>query len=441
MGAIVGLAALAFLAGTAFGTYQQRDTGGGQTAAESGGQAGDEVGDEAGTDRQEGSPDEGETGDDPAAPTATTTVTDTAGTSGDEGAGPRLAFVAFDQTIALVDSPTDPAFNNSVGVDLDEFGAPFEDGEQPSAVIADLIVRGPAGTTVALHPGDRPSDAMRFTVPGSGRLLVQHLLAVPDDAGRITVSTSEEAEVELAGHGRYLPAPQARAGRFVPTGSIRIGSLVTATDGRTLTMDLASALGEDAAQVGLAVVRLNANVGPTGGSVSVGSGEPIPWPAPAVADLAMAGTELLTVRPTGEGEIEMEYLGGSVMTVDLVGYYTNDQAPESTEGLLVLAERPHLETIEIGDTTAALTLEGDGREDGATTGGSITVIEVANDSNPGAVTIWTGLETRPQDPTFALAPSQQRSTTAWLSRSPDQDHLIDGPSGATVQVWTLGSYT
>ncbi len=137
----------------------------------------------------------------------------------------------------------------------------------------------------------------------------------------------------------------------------------------------------------------------------------------------------------------MEYLGGSVMTVDLVGYYTNDQAAESTDGLLVLAERPHLETIEIGDTTATVGADTEVDAATATTGGSITVIEVVNDSNPGSVTVWTGLETRPQDPTFALAPSQQRSTTAWLPRSPDQDHLVDGPPGATVQVWTLGSYT
>ena len=189
------------------------------------------------------------------------------------------------------------------------------------------------------------------------------------------------------------------------------------------------------------MVRLNANVGPDGGSVSVGSGEPIPWAAPALADLALAGTELLTVRPTGDGQIEMEYLGGSVMTVDLVGYYTNDQAPESSDGLLVLAERPQLDTIELGDTTATLALTSGPTDGPAGSGGSVAVIEVANGANPGAVTVWNDPDEKPSDPTFALAPSQQRSTTAWLASPADQDHLLDGPPGATVQVWTLGSYT
>jgi len=439
MATILGLAVLAFLAGTAFGNFQQRDTGG-ATAAD-GGAAGPVA-----TDADAGDPADGEAPDVPTPTTPTATATDDVPVGdGDAGAGSdpaqqRLGFDGFDEPVQLIGAETDAAFNNSTGVDLERFGGPF-DGDSTEAVVADLLVRGAAGTTVALHPGDRPTDALRFTIPASGRLLVQHLLAVPDDAGRITVSTSEQADVQLTGHGRFLPAAQASAGRFVPTGSTRIGSLVTATDGRTLIIDLDATLGDEADHVGQAVVRLNANVGPDGGSVSVGSGEPIPWPAPAVADLAMAGTELLTVRPTSEGEIEMEYLGGNVMTVDLIGYYTNDAAPESTEGLLVLADGPRLDTVEIGDATAGIVPGGATGRVEAASGGSVAVIEVANGTSPGMVTVWSGLATEPAESTFALAPSQQRSTTAWLPHSFGQDHHITGPVGATVQIWTLGTYT
>ena len=57
----------------------------------------------------------------------------------------------------------------------------------------------------------------------------------------------------------------------------------------------------------------------------------------------------LTEIGDGSAEIAMDYVGGSVLTVDLVGYYTNDRAPESDDGLFILAPRPELRTIDFGD--------------------------------------------------------------------------------------------
>ena len=348
-----------------------------------------------------------------------------------------LRLVPFDEPVVLVDAATAPDLNNTVGVDTSSLG-----GLATPAVVADLIVTGPAGATVSVHPGDRPSDAMRFTIPASGRLLVPHLIAATDDAGRIVVAATEEARVRLDGHGRYVRADRARGGRFVPTGSMRLGSLVTATDGRRLVLQLSDHLGDEAADVARAVVRVNANVAPGGGSIAVGSGPPIPWPGPAEPDLGMAGTELLTVTPDDGGEIVMDYLGGSVLTVDLVGYYTGDEAPESAAGLLVLAPAPSLQEIEAGGGAGVVDL---GPEATGGPGSIVAVtIEAANGDLGGSLTVWTKGEPEPATPAFALAAGQRRTTTEWIHPAPGSSaaaFAVRAPDGASLRIWTIGHYT
>ncbi len=379
-------------------------------------------------------------------------------------ASSTLRFVAFDQPIVLLDDETDPELNNSAGIDLTEVtvSAPADsetaaDGDAsttepaspPAALAADLVVFGPPGTSVSVHPGDRPGDALRFTIPASGRTLAPHLIAAADGEGRIVVSASDQVQVKMTGLGTFVPARQAAAGRFVSTNSVRIGSLVTATDGRELTIALQDVLGPDAAHVGQAVIRINANVGPTGGSVMVGDGDPIPWPAPASQDLGLAATDLLTVQPTADGEITIGYLGGSVMTVDLVGYYTNDAAPLSTTGLLVLAERPALQPLELGSDAGApeaggFTADQVSFRNGTTISAlsrTIAVVEATNAGTGGTITFGSTDHPAAASSGFALAPNQRRITTEWLDLALGSSHSVEAPGGTTVQIWILGGFT
>ncbi|MGH1492782.1 MAG: hypothetical protein ACRBK7_25880 [Acidimicrobiales bacterium] len=356
-----------------------------------------------------------------------------------------LRFEAFDETTTLIDGQTDPELNNSIGLDiagLDIAGLGIPDAK---AVIADLVVKGPQGVTVSVHPGDRPADALRFTVPSSGRLLVPHLVATPDEYGRIVVSAGEQVTVQMSGIGTYVPADLATAGRFVPTGSIRIGSLVTATDGRQLTIALSEVLGDEADHVGRAVIRMNANVSPSGGSVAIGSDAPIPWPAPATQDFGLAGTELLTVTPDENGEIVMDYLGGSVLTIDLVGYYTNGNAPESTEGLFVLAAKPEYRTIDVGDVD--VTVENDwaalleGGEIGPEVSRAIIMVDAVNGQNGGSFATWQDGDSVPTSPAFALAPNQGRGSSEWFNPASGLATIIRAPEGAVLNLWFVGAYT
>lgn len=419
------------------------------------------------TDETDGDPTTAESTEDGAAPLEATVD------GGPLDGAETLRFIPFADPTVVIDAETSAELNNSVGVDTSVF-----DGPEAAALVADLVVRGPVGSTVSVHPGDRPADALRFTIPGNGRLLVPHLIAPTDDAGRIVVAAEDQVTVTMAGIGRYVPADQSRAGRFVNTRSIQIGSLVTATDGRTLTMDLSDVLGSEAEQVGQAVVRLNANVSQDGGSVAVADGPPILWPGPPNPDLGLAGTELLTVNPDEDGVITMTYLGGSVMTVDLVGYYTNEAAPESASGLLVLSPTPEFQTIAVEAGTDAADTSNNTAEstsnspsngtssgleqdviigfappeqaDGQPSeqvdaglgggGNTVAIIEAANGDNGGSLRFWTEPHPSPKAAAFALAPGQQRSTTEWFDPGNGVAN-VRAPAGSTLRIWTIGTYT
>lgn len=369
-----------------------------------------------------------------------------------------LRFIPFDGPLLLIDAETTAELNYTVGVDTSTLVNEIPNGsgthdrtesdqttnpENTAAIVSDLVVFGPAGSTVSVHPGDRPGDGFTFTVPKNGRLLVPHLVATTDDSGRVVVAAETEVKVEMRGIGRYVSAERTRAGRFVGTGSVRVGSLVTATDGRRLVVSLPAALGADANHVGNAVIRLNANVGRDGGSVSIGEDLTFPWPAPSVRDTGLAATELLTVEPNDDGEIIIDYLGGSVLTVDLVGYYTNTRAQNSSSGLLVLFERPDLQTLgaEDGDLEISIEPKSLVGNDRLMVSGAMLTAEVVNGTTAGAVGFRNEGALTDQVSTFALAPGQRRNTTEWVDGSQGWDLLVQAPDQAVVRMWTVGVFT
>lgn len=101
-----------------------------------------------------------------------------------------------------------------------------------------------------------------------------------------------------------------------------------------------------------------------------------------------------------------------------------------------------LQTVEIDGsaTPFILDVESIGADRGGSSG-TVAVIEVANGTDPGTVRVRSDPDAEPTEPTFAVAPKQQRSTTAWLPRSAAQGHVVDGPAGAIAQIWALGTST
>lgn len=439
---VLGLSAIAFFGGHLFGRHRTSERASPSAAVvqdppratgeqsslltampESQGEAGPEVGVSGG----------GEDEDLPVASEATA-VSDVAPapvvSSADEAVD-GLAFRAFAAPYALVSATTEPELGNAVGFSVDSFS-----DADVGAVTVNLAVTGPGGVSVAIHKGDRPDQSVRFVIPPNGRLLVPHLVAAADDQGRVVVSAEEQVSVEVIGLGAHVATGSSRAGRFVSMDSVRLGSLVTAVDGRDLVLDLNQVPGLQPAEVGHAILRLNANVGSNGGTVTatgdVSSG-PVMWPAPPAKNLGLGGTALLLVAPDSTGQITLNYLGGAVLTADFVGYYTSESAPLSSAGLLVL-ETPMREDllpggseIQIPSSTAETS--------------KVLVLTATNGANAGplAVSALPGLAE--ERPTFNIAPNQVRTTTVWTAENGDDQAYLSAPAGAAITIWHLGQFT
>ncbi|MEL7157115.1 MAG: hypothetical protein AAFN30_11000, partial [Actinomycetota bacterium] len=343
------------------------------------------------------------------------------------GLGGPFRFVPLARPV-LVGGDTDAAFNHSVALDIGR--APglgsARDRDQTAALVVDVALSTETASTLTVHAGDRPQAALVFAVPASGRLRVPHLIVVPDEQGRIVLSTDGPAEVAVVGVGRYEAAERARAGRFVPVDARRIGSLVPTIEGGRLSVALPAALGPDWRHVGRAVVRLTADVGPNGALAVDDGGRPTLWPAPETGAPTI-GSALLVVEPGVAGTVGFDFVGGSVLALDLVGYYTNDSAPSSDRGLLLLPAQP--EPWPVGGRAHTDAAPG---EAPASARLAVVTLEAPD----------------PTEPAPQAGPADQESgrfhvTTAWLEHSPGPAAAVEagGSPDHTGRAWVTGVLT
>ena len=230
-----------------------------------------------------------------------------------------------------------------------------------------LDTRGPDGSSSAPDPGatrtfrvppDRTAVALSVSLLGAERSgsvtidgragaveavavggaggTVTNLVIVPVVGDEVTVRNSAGGQLVVDVVATFESAPTGSAsGRFVAIEPTRITELETAVDGDQATLAFDQAVPAEGASAVLAMVT--ADVGADGGVVRLGPAQEsydqmLMW-GPAGENRQRRGLVLL--EPTVEGTAALLYDGGTVLTVDVVGYFTGDEAALELTGLYV----------------------------------------------------------------------------------------------------------
>lgn len=217
------------------------------------------------------------------------------------------------------------------------------------AAVLNLTVVGPAAQgfwTVWPHTSGRP-EVSNINVDEllalSGEFLaVPNLVTVPvgaDGVVDIYASGGGHAIVDLLGY--YTPTASATAGRFqplaAPTRVLDTRGVASFNPGESRSFTVPGAAGASAVAVNLTAVTTSAGywqLYPLGGAVPSTSNLNSPWGAGAVA----ANQAIVPVDANGAVTIFSE--SGGDLLIDLVGTFTSDSAPSSTEGLFVPLTTP-----------------------------------------------------------------------------------------------------
>jgi hypothetical protein len=171
-------------------------------------------------------------------------------------------------------------------------------------------------------------------------------LAPGTGEGEVTVRSSAGGHLTVDVVGTFEPvAGPVRAGRFVSVDPIRISDLETATEGRQSDLSFNDAgIGSSPPGVPVGVsallVAVDADVGADGGVVRLGTDhehydQMLMWAA--ALDDNKQRRALALVEPTSEGLAALRYDGGSRLTLDVIGYFTDESAEPALDGLFVPA--------------------------------------------------------------------------------------------------------
>ena len=187
-----------------------------------------------------------------------------------------------------------------------------------------------------------PSDSVR---PQSSNLnmgrvgqTVANLATVPvDGRGRFTIFSSGATEVVVDLFGVYTAASSATAGRLIPISPTRaydsrsLKNALVANERRTIS--LAPIVPRNASAV---ILNLTATTTPAAGFFTVWSGGGA-RPNTSNLNIATAGDTVANqvIVPVYGSDVEVYSQSGGDVIVDVDGYFTDDTAPSSTEGLFV----------------------------------------------------------------------------------------------------------
>lgn len=186
-----------------------------------------------------------------------------------------------------------------------------------------VTIDGGAGTVAAIEVA-------------KGGVSATNLVVVPVIATELTVRNSAGGEVIIDTVGTFEPSTETSGGRFVALDPTRIATLETAIDGREINLPFGDVTDEAAA----VLVVISADVGADGGMVRLGPevsdvNQMLMW-GPAV-DGNPQRRGLALIEPSAAGSGYLRYDGGTLLTVDVVGYFTTDGAARSVSGLYVPA--------------------------------------------------------------------------------------------------------
>jgi len=143
--------------------------------------------------------------------------------------------------------------------------------------------------------------------------------------------------------GAFEPVEKSTSGRVVPVPATQVARLVPKTDGKFATVDLSAVPALRGVGYAAVVLQFIADVGANGGFVETGLSkdrldQKILWNPTTTEDRIRGGFAVVPV--TGDGPVHIHYEAGNVLTADLVGYVTDDTAPASDAGLVVVPSPP-----------------------------------------------------------------------------------------------------
>ncbi len=202
----------------------------------------------------------------------------------------------------------------------------------PAVAAAGTVTRAPRAGRVILAGGAGPVTALDLARPGS---TTTNLVIVPVTGSTLTVVTESGGGLTVDIVGTFTTASTARAGRFVPVAQTRVVSLITTKNGRNATVGPASFGAKPGIRAVLAVVTAVTGKHPAWVDLGAQPGQidrTLSW-GPAPGSYERRALALIPVNDRGQFSLHYEH--GSRIDVDVLGYFTGDQAADSVAGLYV----------------------------------------------------------------------------------------------------------
>ena len=207
-------------------------------------------------------------------------------------------------------------------------------GKDWTAVALSVTVAGsPQAGSVLIDGGSGAVEAIAIDRAGAS---TTNLVIVPMSERTVSAWSTAGGRVIVDMVGGFETSGPTSAGRFVAIEPTEISRLVTKTDGRETNLPLEQAA--PAQQASAYLVVITADVGEQGGMVRTGAGpdqydQALMW-GPAT-DVSNQRRGLVLMQPNSDGQAHLRYDGGSELSAQVVGYFTNESQPASTDGLYV----------------------------------------------------------------------------------------------------------
>ena len=206
-------------------------------------------------------------------------------------------------------------------------------GEQTAVVVSISVIDTTEAGSVIVDGGTGPIDAIAATGPG---VTASNLVIVPVSGNDLMAWSSAGGHLTIDVVGRFEASGQTAAGRYVAGEPTEVARLMTTPEGGDAVLAFDDAVPGGGA--GALLVVIEADVGVKGASVRFGPGpgqydQTIVWGPTSGQDRSRRGLAL--VRPGPDGTAHLRYEGGAGMKASVVGYFTDDRQPTTTDGLFV----------------------------------------------------------------------------------------------------------
>jgi hypothetical protein len=305
-----------------------------------------------------------------------------------------------------------------------------------SAVLLDVTLsdaNGPGTVTVESTVG-------RVTALWLGRAKAQASATVVARLGAdgvVRVRTEGGGQLVVNVIGAFEPVAASTSGRVVPVPATQVAWLVPTADGNEATVDLAAVPALHGAGYAAVVLQFAADVGGDGGSVETGPSvdrldQKILWDPSTAEDRMRDG---FLVVPVTDRRVQLRYHAGNALTVDLVGYVTDDTAPSSDAGLVVPMTPSAGAQVWIGPgQEAPVTLVADDVPADRLAGAFVAI--TATGDALGAVTVHAPDVPAPANPTMFAATGDARQSVTLVATAKGTVR-VRSASGASVSVAPL----